>query len=372
MQREIISPRDNWKQIVESQGLTFHSRDGDYWNESACYRFTDSEITRFERAANRLHELCLEAAQHIVDKDLFHKLAIPENARQLIINSWNSDELHLYGRFDFCYDGFGEPKMLEYNADTPTSLLEASVIQWYFLQDRYPQKDQFNSLHEKLIARWQELGLEGRVHFTTLDSAEEDVITTEYLRDTASQSGHETQYIGLSDIGYNPQSRTFRDLEERDIKNLFKLYPWEWVTREEFGVHVQESGTRVIEPAWKMLWSNKGILPILWDLHPNHPNLLPAYFEKGKLGSQFVRKPLLGREGANVMIYDYGKTTETQGDYGEEGYVYQKYFPPRFFDGKNPVLGLWMIGDECCGMGIRESDKGITDNTSQFVPHYIG
>ena len=52
--------------------------------------------------------------------------------------------------------------------------------------------------------------------------------------------------------------------------------------------------------------SNKGILPLLWEMFPDHPNLLPAYFEddpeSGKLGDSFARKPLYSREGANVAL----------------------------------------------------------------------
>jgi glutathionylspermidine synthase len=36
----------------------------------------------------------------------------------------------LYGRFDLAYRGDGPPKLLEYNADTPTALFEAAVVQW--------------------------------------------------------------------------------------------------------------------------------------------------------------------------------------------------------------------------------------------------
>lgn len=379
MRRLTLNPRGNWQKIVESQGLTFHSRSGIYWNEEACYEFTDNEIDELESAANEVHERCLETAQYIIDKNLFSRMSIPQSAIPLILDSWNNDQLHLYGRFDFAYDGLNPPKLLEYNADTPTSLLEASIIQWYWLQDIYPKFDQFNSLHEKLIQRWKELSQKQEIkecYFSTsydnedIAPFEEDVMTTEYLRDTANQASIRTEFIRLEDIGYNKESKDFRDLNEKQIKNLFKLYPLEKMVNEEFGKYLGMTNPRLIEPAWKMLWSNKALLPILYELFPDHPNLLPAYFTKDKISESYVKKPIFGREGSNVLIHNYVKTAETNGDYNDN-FIYQKYFSIPTFDGKTPVLGVWMIGDEACGMGIRESDNIITNNTSRFTPHYF-
>ena len=60
---------------------------------------------------------------------------------------------------------------------------------------------------------------------------------------------------------------------------MFKLYPWEWLFREDFGASLAGSPTRWLEPPWKAILSNKGILPLLWAMFPRHPNLLPAFFE---------------------------------------------------------------------------------------------
>ena len=373
MERETFTPRANWQKTVEEQGLTFHSNDNPYWNESTGYRFSIAEVDKLEKAANDVHELCLGAAQHIIDRDLFHRLSIPDNAAQLIVDSWNRDQLHLYGRFDFVFDGKGEPKMLEYNGDTPTSLLEASVIQWNWMKDRFPYLDQFNSIHEKLVARWNQLGLASgsRVYVSTLDGVEEDVITTAYLGDTARAAGFDARFIGLESVGYDSRKNVFCDLDEQEIPALFKLYPWELMVREGFAKHLPNTRTRFIEPAWKMLWSNKGLLPILWELNPGHPNLLPTYETSEKLGNNWVKKPLFGREGANVTISKGTDRVETEGQYGPEGFVYQAYCPIPNFNGNYPVLGLWMVGDECAGMGIRENDTEITNNFSRFTPHYI-
>src|SRR6185295_5789583 len=98
MKRVQLTPRADWQAKVEKVGLTFHTFDGDlYWDESAAYEFTAREIDQLEAAANTLHELCLEAAQHVIDEELFDLLAIPAEANPHVVNSWNRDDFSLYG-----------------------------------------------------------------------------------------------------------------------------------------------------------------------------------------------------------------------------------------------------------------------------------
>ncbi len=163
MRRSVLTPRTDWQQIVEGQGLTFHTPASlppgsrPYWDESACYQFSAAEIDQFEAAGNELQTMCLAAAQHVIDGKRYAELEIPAEAVPLIEWAWEAEPPALYGRFDVLYDGDQPPKLLEYNADTPTSLLEAAVIQWHWLKDVFPEADQFNSLHEKLIAKWKDV-----------------------------------------------------------------------------------------------------------------------------------------------------------------------------------------------------------------------
>ena len=369
MERSVVVPRKNWQKKVESVGLTFHSRDSPYWTDDVCYRFTGEEVDTLERAANEIHELCREAARYIIERNLFETMHIGSRAAELIGASWQRNEKALYGRFDFLYDGTSQPKMIEYNADTPTSLLEAAVVQWYWLKDQLPEADQFNSIHEGLVAQWGRMGITGRLHLSALSGVEEDVMTVAYLQDTAERAGIQSTYLDVEKIGYNP-SRGFVDEREQEISTLFKLYPWECMVDEQFGQHLTTSNMRIIEPAWKMLWSNKALLAVLWDIAPNHPNLLEAHLDEPSSG-EWVEKPIFGREGQNVKIRTKAGTMSNEGTYGGDPMIFQRFHYTRAFDGKHPVLGVWMIGEECRGMGIRESDRLITDNKSRFVPHYF-
>lgn len=376
MLRRSIEKRNNWQEIVESQGLVYHSpQQKTYWDESAYYEFKRLEVLKIESATSDLQKLCLEAAQHVIDNNLFDRLKIPEAWVPTIKQAWENEPPALYGRFDLAYDG-GNPKLLEYNADTPTSIVEAAVVQWYWLQDKFPSEDQFNSLHEKLVAKWTDLKpyLDDILYFAHVDDVE-DIFNITYLRETASQAGISTDQILISDIGWNAQRGVFTDFQENEIKSIFKLYPWEWLINEEFGNNLnfvlKANKATWIEPCWKMLLSNKGILPILWELNPGHPNLLECYFEEENKLEDFCRKPLLSREGANVSLVQGGNTTyEAGGDYGEEGFVCQAIAPiPEFEGGNRPIIGSWLIDQEPAGIGIRETSTAVTDNFSRFVPH---
>jgi len=379
MNRAAISPRPDWPAKVEQIGLTYHTPDGrKYWDESVCYHFTAAEVDVLEKAGNDLHALCLEAAQHVIDDNLFDTLGIPPEAVPFIKNSWDRDDFSVYGRFDLMYDGRTPPKMLEYNADTPTALVEAAVAQWYWLQDVSPHSDQFNSIHEKLVAAWKQFGAKspGNIHFGGIKDCPEDEQTVLYVEDTCHQAGLAVGPLFIEDLGYDKVKRQFVDLQSQPVRNYFKLYPWEWMWHEKFSFTLKLEICHFIEPMWKMLLSNKGLLPVLWKLFPNHPNLLPAFFTQEELAAQapvgagYVKKPKLGREGANISILQGGSIFQaTEGDYGEEGFVFQALAPIAEFDGNHPVMGVWIVNHEACGLGIREDTSLITGNLSRFVPH---
>lgn len=371
MKRHACNPRPDWRERVESIGLTYHTHDdGPYWDESAFYELTREEVEQLERAAKTLHHLCIDAAEAVIENNWFASLGIPERAVPSILGSWERDDFSLYGRFDLAFVPGAEPKLLEYNADTPTALVEASVAQWFWLQELHGDADQFNSIHERLIEAWRRWA-GGTIHFSSVREHPEDEQTVLYLRDTCEQAGVKTKPVFIDDIGWDERQRCFVDLDLQPITRCFKLYPWEWMWHEEFAPLLALEGTRFIEPTWKMLLSNKGLLPILWELFPDHPNLLPAYEHAAPLlHSTYVRKPKLSREGANVTWCERGVVIEeTGGEYGEEGHVFQALAAIPDFDGHHPIFGVWMVDHEPAGMGIREDTRRITGNLSRFVPH---
>jgi len=375
MKRLIVRQRPDWQSKFEELGFSFHSMEGGYWSEGVCYEFTVAQIDHLEEVTQELHEMSMKAVEYVISKELFPMIGLGEQAATMVKDSWDREEVSIYGRFDFSYDGKREPKLLEYNADTPTALYEASIAQWVWLEDMYPKYDQFNSIHEKLIDAFnivkRKMPIVSRLYFSSVKDHEEDLVTVEYMRDVAGQAGIETKHIYVEDIGFNPDIEKFVDLDDEAIEFMFKLYPWEWLLADEFSKYIKPAAITLFEPAWKMVLSNKGILPVLWEMFPGHKNLLPSYFDQSKMGDSFVKKPLFAREGANIEFRRGASVISTEGTYGSEGFIYQELKELPSFDGRYPVIGSWIVNGLAAGIGIREDDTPVTKNTSNFVPHYF-
>lgn len=417
------APRPGWRNQVVQDGLTYYkglneeSEPVDYWREDAHYVISQAEYESLRDAASTLWQMCSDAVEVMLGhpEQTAREFGIPEWAMPEVIRSWHDDDPQIYGRFDFRFGGTDEMvaadpslrtvKLLEFNADTPTSLVESSITQHnWSKQAKHSGKDQWNYLHEALAAAWQRnMEVLGRklgypvetIHFihTSEEKSGEDYMNTVYMASTAEEAGYRTKVFyseHLRTVVMHDGSIHYMDPDGEYIQVIFKLYPWEWLTwfKNIGGTDTSpllRNAATWIEPPWKMLWSNKVLLVKLWELYGDDPVrrefLLPAFFvnpdgSKRHNMSSFVRKPKLGREGANIEIYHTGELLEyTDGRYGKEGYMDQAFAPlPNFHnpftdEDNYALMGVWMIDGEPQGLGIRESRGRITGNTSNFVPN---
>ncbi|MET3807982.1 glutathionylspermidine synthase [Nakamurella sp. UYEF19] len=439
--------RQAWQTQIESEGLVYSmtnvgGQDVSYWREAQYYSFTTSETEYLADAANTLFSMFVAAGDHIIENNLFDKMGIPAWAVPAIVQTWNDESTpgrfapSIYGRFDLRYGNdpellaadptLADPKLLEFNADTPTSLLETAVIQWNWLlqNDAAAHRDQWNNVYDALVKAWtRNIDLMRRrtgrkipiVHFawSSLDESGEDKFNVLCMADAAREAGLEVKFLFTEEIkmaetqdmtpepmnGVAVTPCRFYDVDGDDIEVIFKLYPWEQLNEDAFGRSVLWNtlqsgphsmlwsvfgieGTTWIEPPYKMMWSNKAILPVLWEMYGDDPErskfLLPAYFsgEEPAGFTSYAEKPFFGREGANVRLVEAGRMVDSQpGPYGTEGSIRQAYAPLPNFEGldgpHHPVLGVWMVDGEAVGLGLRESAGLITDNQSFFAPHCI-
>ncbi|MEI5102068.1 glutathionylspermidine synthase family protein [Streptomyces sp. PmtG] len=351
MERRTTTPRPGWQRTVEEQGLSrtlIRHADGvprPYWDESAYYVFTRPEVRALAEVVEELHAMCLAAAAHLVERGRLADVGITDaRLAALVTQAWHrrAELPSLYGRLDLRYDGGGPAKLVKYDADTPTSLVEAARAQRFWREERFPGAGQWNSLHESLVAAWRGqarlLPQGSPVHFahSAGDGLGEDLMTVAYLRETAAEAGLATESIRVEDIGWDRLSGRFVDLRLGFIRSCFKLYPWESLTTDRFAPYVLDTlgdgggtGTTLwIEPVWKLLLSSEALLAVLWELYPGHPNLLP--------------EPVPLPE-----------------------------FPPER-DGNRVVLGAWIVADEAAGLGIREHPgPAATGEYPRFVPHVV-
>jgi glutathionylspermidine synthase len=343
-----------------------------YYDESAHYSFTEAQVETLYEATTELERMVHEAIEHVVKHQRFDELGIAPQLAAYATSSWARKDPTLYGRMDLAYDGIHPPKLLEYNADTPTALFEAAVLQWEWLEETKAGSDQFNSIHEELIRYWtflRDVSGYKRLTLAGMFGEDDDRITLAYMEDVAHQAGWVTVPTELSELGFDGTS--FRDSEGEAVAALFKLYPWDWLAQESFFAPLITLDLPVIEAPWRVIPASKGLLPILWELFPDHPNLLAASFSPDSLTGPKVSKPVFGREGADVAFHGVdGAPDPVKGDYDHQPMVWQAYAPlPVFDDGWRPVIGSWIVGGVACGIGIREDHSLVTGHGAKFRPH---
>lgn len=405
------TPRYNETKRVKDQGLVYCDTvlpDGSvrsYWAPDRHYVLTEEDDRALRTASAEIFEMCIEAGDYLLaHPELMKRMGIPEWAFKQIARTWGIEDPaygSVYARFDLCFGGvdhpnpaYRTPRLYEFNADTPTGLVESAHIQWHWREEAKVGGGQWNDVYERLIAAWKRnlaliedaIGRKPVVYFAfcTSEKSGEDLMNTQYLKEGCAEAGYQTVMIPMSNIVLGDDGRFYDGLGNH-IDVIFKLYPWEFMVTEEFGQAVfgdmtrtDRSGTIWIEPPYKMLWSNKGLLAVLWRLFGQTDKakyLIPAWFagDEPRELLDYVKKPLLGREGASIEVFEQGEQTlAMDGDYGSEGYIIQKLAPPpAFLIGQTthfPVVGVWMIDGEPAGYGIRDNSSIVTDNLSQFVP----
>jgi len=386
MQIHSFEERPNRESRQAEIGFIFADIGGKYWDESLAVEFSSDEIDVLEQAANECHQMAMTAAKALIesgnDADLL-AIGIPEKLIPLVRETWKGRASYapaLYSRFDFAlYFEAGKlvPKCYEYNADTPTSLFEAAIVQWQWLEDM-GLPDQFNSLHEHLVARWQEIQpqLKGKMYYAAMPTRE-DWSTALYLSETAQEAGIAiAPVLDVREIALADNQAVFLDVRDEQhpeiMESLFKLYPWEYLIKEAFGNAPAMARTQWLEPAWKLVLSSKGLLAKMTELFPNSPWLLKTHLKQTATATNYVIKPALSREGSGVSVFVNGKKVFSN-PIGEHdlGQVIQDYCPSYKIDGEGTIMaGVWMVGDTACGLGVR-LDGDITGDGARFIPHFF-
>ncbi|HEO98339.1 MAG TPA: glutathionylspermidine synthase family protein [Epsilonproteobacteria bacterium] len=377
---------------LESLGFVWHtdSDESSYISDELVV-ISEAEAEAYYEAGNTLYEMFVEAAQHVIDNNLFHEIGIPFNLIEIIKESWENDvHWHLYGRFDLAGGIDGKPiKLLEFNADTPTALFETAIIQWAILKKNgLEENSQFNGLYEALIENFQRLvTLEESVEafeenydgwkflFTSIRGNAEEENTVRLLQHIASEAGYVTEFAYIDEIEFSGEEGIFFEGENYEL--WFKLIPWEDIALEESDLAmlltdiIKNQKAIIFNPAYTLLFQSKGILKILWDLYPNHPLLLESSFEPLE-GQKQVSKPVFGREGGSVVIIDEKgmELEKISSEYENHKMLYQAYTElPVDSQGLSYQAGVF-YAYEACGLGFRKGGK-ILDNMAKFVGHIV-
>ncbi len=380
-------------EYLESIGFVWHTdSDNSSYISDEIVIINEHEANAYYEACNELYDMFSEAGQYVIDNDLFHDINIPFNLIEMIKESWENDvHWHLYSRFDLAGGIDGKPiKLIEFNADTPTSLFETAIIQWAMLKaNGLDEASQFNNLYEALkdnfkriitldtdVEKFEEYyaNLGWKILFSSISSSSEDINTTKLLEHIASEAGFNTDFEFIENVQFNDEG-IFKDKESFEF--WFKLIPWENIAIEESELAlilteiIKEKRAIIFNPAYSLMFQSKGFMKILWDLYPNHPLLLETSFEPLENKKQ-VEKRCFGREGANTKIInsDGSIDVQTDGDYEGHKAIYQEYVElPTDSMGNSYQAGVF-FAYEACGLGFRRGEK-ILNNMSKFVGHII-
>ncbi len=378
-------------QYLDRLGFAWHTdNDNTKYIADELVIVSEQEAKAFYDAGNELYDMFVNAAQYVIDNNLFHEIGIPFNLVELIKESWENDvHWHLYGRFDLAGGIDGLPiKLLEFNADTPTSLFESAIVQWAMLKyNGLEEGSQFNGIYEALTDNFKRLvTLEESVEdfeikydgwkflFSSIRGNTEEENTVKLLQHIATQAGFDTNFAFVDEIEFSDDG-IFYNNEQYDL--WFKLVPWEMISLETPDLAmiltniVKNQKAIFFNPAYTLLFQSKGILKILWDLYPNHPLLLESSFVPLK-DKKHVKKPFFGREGESISIIDkYGNLISKQeGEYDSHKMLFQEY-ANLAVDNKGDYYqaGLF-FAYESCGIGFRKGGD-IINNASKFVGHII-
>ena len=377
---------------LEELGFHWHTdSDGTKYVSDTLVEISQDEAEAYYTATNEIYDMYVQAAEYVIENELFFDLGIPFNLIDVIKKSWENDvHWHIYGRFDLAGGIDGRPiKLIEFNADTPTSLFESALLQWAILKHNNMDEDkQFNTIYESVSNNFKRLitlfddtkefdeKYDGwKILFSSISSNDEEEATTRLLQQMATDAGFNTSFEYLENTHFDEDG--IYDADGNSYEYWFKLYPWEDIAHDEPELAttltniMQNQKAIILNPAYTLLFQSKGMLKILYDLFPDSPYLLKTAYEPLNNTKQ-VEKSVFGREGANTAIIDENNhlIEKTDGPYDNYKKVYQEYVDfPKDKNGNKYQAGVF-FAYEACGLSFRKGSE-IMDNISKFVGHII-
>jgi len=358
------------------------------------YRIDQDFLFGMASASNDLHRTFLAATDHVLQDDgLLKRFCIPEIFWNRIRQSWKEEQNStITGRFDLAFSG-EQMKALEYNADSASALFECAVIQRKWAE-HVNLPSTFTSgfrLHHTLVVCWKHMDITSLVHIM-IDDDDDEYLTGLYMQNILKEAKIESKLCTKSDK-FTWKNDLIVDRDDIPVKVVWKLWMWETVFADymegmkERGSHswkpvdgdharlsdiLLHEEIRVFEPLWKVITSNKALLPVLYSMYPNHPLLLRSEWTITEELKQtgFVKKPIVGRCGQNVTLYANDGNSiidERKGKFSHRHSIYQQLFHVKSYDGYHPIIGSWIIRGHFAGFCIREDTNRITTAESPIT-----
>jgi len=396
----------HWKSSIAPQSINLQWLHGDHSTQkfqekevatgatrmaehTEFYTLDISRAHAISKQAEELHQMFMAATAHVLASDeRLNKFGYDPALWPLFRASFaaRAEFAPIAGRFDVALTHEGI-KVYEYNCDSAADLYECGSVQgrWGRVA-MLPGSDAGTALFEQLVRAWQESAVAqaGSTLHVMFDDDVEEAYHAGYMQSAAESAGVRCKPIcGLAALSWKDGAPV--DADGEAIRFVWKAWSWETVfdsmrmpqaakgTPTLADVLLLQPGVKVWEPLWTCIPSNKAILPVLWDMFPEHPCLLRAEYtiSEALRATGYVAKPIVGRCGSNVTIFNpEGKIlASSAGHFGNKHMVYQQTCHlPRSVTG-GVLLCPWLISGRCAGMVLRV-DKGLITMCDSPGAHY--
>lgn len=372
---------------------------GHFINKDPCQYFTITESAEQEliKATNELHLMYLHATDKVLkDDNLLALFDIPKILWPRLRLSWQWRRHHMItGRMDFCMDERGI-KVYEYNADSASCHTEGGLILEEWVKNGYRGNghNPAEGLLEELTGAWKHSHARPFVHIMQDNDVEEDYHAL-FIQRSLLQAGFETKILhGLNALSWDAAGQLIDD-EGRHVNCVWKTWAWETaieqireVSETEYAAVPIRTGhpagdvrlidvllrpeVLVFEPLWTVIPGNKAILPVLWQLFPNHRYLLDTDFEVNDLLKQtgYAIKPIAGRCGSNIDLISAGDEVldKSSGKFVDRKNIYQQLWCLPKVDGKHIQVCTFTVGGNYGGTCLRGDDSLVVKKESDIEP----
>jgi glutathionylspermidine amidase/synthetase len=387
-----VANEDEAAYVAMMKGHKLTSNDAD---QRRYYVMSESAHEELVRATNQLHALFLHATDYVLrDDGLLARFNLPRALWPKIHQSWdNRRNQMITGRFDFSVSDRGI-RLYEYNCDSASCHMECGKVQgkWADHFGCEQGRDPGDALHRELRDAWKQSDADGLLHIMQDDDLEETYHAL-FMKDALEEAGLRCKIIhGVEGLSWGDDAAVL-DADEEPIRWVWKTWAWETALDQlraecESDAVVlpgRAAGERhrgaprlvdvllrpdvmVYEPLWTLIPSNKAILPVLWTLFPNHPYLLDASFELTDelRGRGWVTKPIVGRCGSNIRIFDTDHTIveQTSGAFDDRSEVYQERFALPVVGGYNVQVSTFTAAGMWAGTCLRVDSSLIISEKS--------
>lgn len=375
--------------LIESEGYGWFVKGEniDYLASDAILLHAQEAETLYN-AAEECLDLYQEALAHVARQDQWSKLRIPSSIVRLIRHDLERKIPHICGRIDFA-GGIGNfpIKLLEFNADTPTSLPESAYFQKWQVEAIEKEYDgQLNYLIEDLTEAFAALKAQfpdkpPLLLLTGLGFVE-DRLNLMVIKDAAQRAGFEVDYADLESVVFADDGVYLQsDAGYVQYPFLYKLVPWETIILREpelLDILIRlsiEHDLIILNPSYSLAFQAKHMLSVLYELFPDHPLLLPTFDLEARVrGRQYVRKVNFGRMGENIQIIATSGQilAKTTGDFGHFSKIYQE-FAEMYQDEDGDIYqpSMYVVRGKSSCLNVRRRDGLIIDDDAEFVPHLL-